>query len=286
MNPAQLVASTRPVFGQSFLDKRSDLQLMEQFAEAGEIERWLQSMCDCGVRKLITPMDERMLSVLQKRHDLQIEVIPLIPNVMGLVREATEYGMMGAGMRLVWRMGFGAMTRLGLRSVPKAMNVLKRDFPTMLSILFDLELSLFREFKPQRALMNPQIADLMLAMGNERIFHDFAGLARQRYKIEPGIATNNFGSLARSFETWQPHIRLILTPVNQEGWQMKPSKDSCEAYLASASFDVIADRIAITPPPVAEQIDYAMSFPAVREAAVDVADWRHIAATPTGLASS
>jgi len=273
MSGVDRIASCRPVFGQSLTDKAADLALMERFAQPGEIERWLEGAHARGVRALIVPMDERILSVLRRRSDLAFEIIPMVPNVMGLVREATEYGMMGAGFRLVWRLGIGTMVRLGFHSLPKAKGVLRRDFPTMLSVLFDLELSLFRALKPRRALLHPQITDLVLAMGNERFFHQYAALCRKRFGVEPGVATGNFGTLAAALERWQCDISLVLTAVNAEGWQMKPDRETCQAYLKQGRFRIIADRVTLDPPPSSEAVAHASSFPAVRAVAVDVADW-------------
>lgn len=269
-----LLATCRPLFGQSLIGKADDLALMEQFAQPGAIESWLEAMVDAGVRSLVAPMDERILSVLRRRRDLGIEVIPLMPNVTGLVREATEYGMMGAGVRLVWRLGIGTMIRLGVRSIPLAPGVLKRDFPTMLSVLFDLELNLFRTLRPQRALMHPQITDLLLAMGSHAFFARYAKTLRARFAIEPGVATNNLGTLAQRFKDWGTDIQLIMTPVNREGWAMKPGRDACESALGNEKLQVIAERVTTEPPPSPESLAYAARFPAVRELALDVADWK------------
>ena len=273
MSDVPLIASSRPLFGHGLNGKDADFACMESFSTPAAIEQYLEAMVGAGVRSLITPLDERLLSVLRRRMDLQIEVIPLMPNVMGLVRDATEYGMMGAGFRLVWRLGLGTVIPLGLRSMPKALRVLRRDFPTMLSILFDLELSLFRAFHVRRALLNPQITDLLLAFENKEFFHQYESLLRGRFCIEPGLATSNFGTLARKLEEWQSTLNLVMTPVNAEGWQMKPNQNACEAALSSPRYSVIAEKISIENPPTREALKHVAAFPAVKEIAVDIANW-------------
>ena len=269
-----LIASPRPLFGQSLIDKKTDLELLERFSQPQAIEQWFEEMAQRGVRSIILPLDERFLSILRRRKDLGIEVIPLIPNVMGLVREATEYGMLGAGFRLVRRMGFGMMIWLGIRSMPKAPAVLlRRDFPTILSILFDLEMSLFRSLKPKRVLLNPQIADLLLGMGNGKFFQDYGKLLRSRFGVEPGIATGNFATMIGRLCEWNADLKLFLAPLNAEGWAMKPSAGAYDQYLSDPNLHIIADRITTSPPASTEDIAKALAHPAVKELAVDVVDW-------------
>ena len=109
MNPLPpVIASSRPVFGQSLIDKRSDLQLLEDFASQDEIERWMLSLAERKIDTIATLSDARIFAAakaLRAQHEININLIPIIPNVMGLVREATEYGMMGAGFRLLGRLG-------------------------------------------------------------------------------------------------------------------------------------------------------------------------------------
>ncbi len=269
-----LIASHRPLFGQSMLDKPTDLALMEKFAQPAAIERWLEEMVQSGVTTLTVPLDERILSILRRRRDLAIEIIPITPNVNGLVREATEYGMMGAGFRLVRRLGFGTMIRLGIHALPKAHLVLRKHFPTMLSVLFDLELSLFRTFKPRRVLLHPQICDLILAMGNSAFFEQYAKMLRARFGVEPGVCSNNFGTLANSFHRWGTPLSLVMTPVNEEGWLMKPTPEAVRAQLNNSEWTILADRPILSPPPTHEHIEQALRWNAVTQVVVDVENWK------------
>jgi len=268
-----VIASWRPLVGHSLVDKRRDLELLERFHSPSAVEQWLEGAASCGVGAVAAIAEPRLLAAAAKRRDLGIEFVPVVPNVMGLVREATEYGMMGAGFRLVWRLGPSRLIRIGLSCLPKTRSLLRRDFGAVMSVLWDMELGLFRRFRPRCVLLHPQITDLALALGNRELFAAFARDMRQRHGLEPGVATHNFGRLAEQIEAWGIDMRLAMTPVNDAGWLMKPTREACERHLMSDRFSVIADRPGLTPPPTPAEIAAARRRPAVRSVMVDVADW-------------
>ncbi len=272
MNPLPpVIASSRPVFGQSLIDKRTDLQLLESFASQAAIEKWLVDLAGRDIDTVATLSDPRIFAgvkAVRAKRGVSVNLIPIIPNVMGLVREATEYGMMGAGFRLLGRLGLINVAWIGIRSAPKALRVLKRDFNTMLSILWDIEMGQFRGFRPQRVLLHPQIADLALAVGNRRLFEEFAATMR-RYGAEPGVVTHNFGTMAERLAEWGIDISLFQTPVNGEGWHMKPNREACEALLKDGRIKVIADRPGLAPPPTSKEIETSAAWPAVESVLID-----------------
>src|SRR5262249_44934289 len=90
------------------------------------------------------------------------DVWALIPHVAGYGREATDYGMVGAGWRRLRRMGPAAWFRLGLQGMLNAGGVLRRDFPTLLSLLLELERANFRRVRPPVVFLHAQITDLLL----------------------------------------------------------------------------------------------------------------------------
>ncbi|MCX7013183.1 MAG: hypothetical protein NTW86_11605, partial [Candidatus Sumerlaeota bacterium] len=162
--------------------------------------------------------------------------------------------------------------RVAWHGLFQARAVLARDFGAMLSVLYNVELGQFRRFRPRCALLHPQIADLALAVGNADVFHNFVQTMR-RHRVEPGAATNNLGRLAAFLEEESIEISIVQTPVNGEGWLMKPTPRACEAALANGRLAIIAERPTIHPPATREEIEAARRRPSVKSVLVDVADW-------------
>jgi len=178
--------------------------------------------------------------------------------------------MLGAGLRLVRRIGLWRMARVGWRGALKAPTILlRRDFPSILSVLYDIEYAAFRAFQPKILLLHPQIADLALALGQRRVFAGFAAAARRRWGAAPGVCTHNFGWMAQRLSEWGVDIRIAMTPVNREGWRMKPDRQTCERYLRDERFCVIADLPGVGSRVSEEEIAAARAFAAVKSVAID-----------------
>ena len=153
-----------------------------------------------------------------------LQVYPIIPNVIGYVREATDYGLVGAARRRVQQMALVDLLKIGVRGALNAPGVLKRDFNTLMNILFEVELASFKSLQPRVVFLHPQITDLALAFGNRPLFELYVRVMRKRFQAEPGLATNNLGWLLPKLKEWNLTIPFLLTPFNPGGFLMKPSR--------------------------------------------------------------
>jgi hypothetical protein len=204
-----------------------------------------------GVEAVATLNHLDVLAALKQARETfpALQVYPIIPNVIGYVREATDYGLVGAGRRRIQQMALLDLVRIGVGAALRAPSVLKRDFNTLMAILFEVELASFRSLKPRTVFLHPQITDLALAFGNRPLFELYLRVMRNRFGAEPGLATNNLGWLLPRLQEWRLQVPFLLTPFNPAGFLMKPSKPACEALLRSASLHVIADKVdAVTSP--------------------------------------
>lgn len=243
--PPPLILSARPFLGVSGRSKDADLDCLVRFAKPEAGAALLKAAAERGVGAIAPLNDPTMLRALEIAHtSCGLQVYPVIPNVIGYVREATDYGMVGAGIRQLRRMRLTDLVSIGLRRVTSVGGVLARDFPTILSLLIDLEMAAFRKFRPPLVLLHSQVTDIAVALGNHTALRVFADVVRRRFGAEPGVVTNNFGTLLPALGRWGLDIRVIAAPFNPSGFLMKPSKQVCESLLVDGDRWVIADRIA------------------------------------------
>ena len=73
----------------------------------------------------------------RRRHNW--DLLALVPHVAGYVREATDYGMFGAGWRQLRRLSPLSLGRLGIQGLCHLRGVWRRDFPTLLTLLLEME---------------------------------------------------------------------------------------------------------------------------------------------------
>lgn len=222
-----------------------------------ELERLFDRAADYGVKAIITTGEAALmqpLKVAQQRHGTQ--VCPILPNIPNYLREARNYGLVGAGVRLLQRLGVPSFVRLGCYNSTQVLKALQRDFNTMMSILFDVEMAEFRRVNPPVVFLDGQITDLCLAFGNKDLLVRFAETIRGRYKAEPGLVTHNLGTLVPALRHWDVPIQLVIAPFNREGFAMKPDRVTCESLLQEKKFTFIADRISVDARPDADTYEY------------------------------
>ena len=254
----QLILGTANFSGNRLLERSSPADFVARFRSPMEIASVFNDAAAAGVDGVATLNQFDILAALKKTRQTfpVLQVYPIIPNVIGYVREATDYGLVGAARRRVAQMAIADLLKIGVRGVLKAPSVLKRDFNTLMSILFEVEMASFKFLQPRVVFLHPQITDLALAFGNRPLFDLYARVMRRRFNAEPGLATNNLGWLLPKLKEWNLAIPFLLTPFNPGGFLMKPSQLDCETLLASTSSAIIADKVDATADPERETWDY------------------------------
>lgn len=287
MNSAQVILGAANLTGIRLTGTDFRTDFAGRFQSPMEIASIFNEAAAAGVDAVTTLNQPDVLAALKKTRQnfTALQVYPIIPNVIGYVREATDYGLVGAARRRVAQMAIVDLLKIGMRGALNAPGVLRRDFNTLMNVLFEVELASFKPFEPRVVFLHPQITDLALAFGNRSLFELYVQVMRRRFKAEPGLATNNLGWLVPKLKQWDLSIPFLLTPFNPRGFLMKPSQADCETLLASTSSMVIADKVDATGDPERETWDYLRSHN-IRAAMVEFWDDRSLITTVKEAKSS
>jgi hypothetical protein len=266
-----LILSGRPFLGSSSVSKQADLDCMVRFSKPENVVSLVTAAAARGVNAIAPMNHPALLDALDvARAGADLRVYPVIPNVVGYVRDATDYGMIGAGVRHVRRLAIADLLGIGVRGVVKLPGVLKRDFRTLLSILVEVEMAAFKKLRPPLVLLHPQMTDIAVALGNHEALRVFADVVQRRYRARAGVVTNNFGALVRMLDGAKIDLPVIVAPFNRRGFLMKPTRSECEALLRTSGRTIVADRITAGG---VEPLDAAFAHLAdlgIRSAVVDV----------------
>jgi hypothetical protein len=249
--PPQVILGTTNLTGNRLTERASPIDLVARFPSPMEIASVFNEAALAGVGAVATLNHLDVLVALKKSQQTfpSLQVYPIIPNVIGYVREATDYGLVGAARRRIRQMAIVDLLKIGIRSSLSAPRVLKRDFNTLMAILFEVELASFKSLKPRVVFLHPQITDLALAFDNRALLELYLKTMRARFGAEPGLATNNLGWLLPKLKEWRLTVPFLLTPFNPSGFLMKPSQAECESILRTASSMLIADKVDATADP-------------------------------------
>src|SRR5262249_26670666 len=191
-------------------------------------------------------------------------------------------GMFGAGWRRLKRMGPLSWLRLGFVGMWNARGVLRKDFPTLLGLLLELERANFRKARPPVVFLHPQITDLLLAMDNGRALETAVRKIRRSFGAEPGLATSNAGHLLPRLAKWGIEAPLLLTAFHPRGWAMRPDQATCEEALRGFAGQPVATlQTPLTPDVAAYWRTQNVASAVYDVPAPNAADWHALWATWT-----
>jgi hypothetical protein len=271
-DPGRLVLSGRPFWGESVIDRSRNPALLKRFRDEAAIERVLRTATDCGVGALVTTNNRFVLAALKDMGANRPEVLPLIPDVISQVREATHYGMVGAGWRRVTTIPPVRFMKLIGMGMVRTRQVLAKHFPTILELLLEVEMSDFEPFKPGTVYLHPMTTDLALATGNRVLFELYKDRMENHYRVKAGLATNNLGTLLPQLDAWGIEFGEFLAPVNDKGARMLPDRSKCEDLIRrNPDMKIVADRVAPDGVPEPEHFEYLKGLN-IQTAVVDASD--------------
>jgi len=225
-------------------------KLIARFQNPGLLRESLCRLRALGYRAVVTLGEVRLFEALGRHPAADLPVpLPIVPNLQGFMREAVEFGMVGAGLRRAWRVGALALAGIGLRGLGRLPALARREFPAMVRSFIELELADFTRYDPPVVFLQAQMTDLALAFNNPRILEAFFTAARARTGGAAGLLTANFGALGAALKSWGLEAEAVIAPFNAAGEQMRPDREQCLHAAKASEFPIWADRLGWPDPP-------------------------------------
>ena len=189
------------------------------------------------------PAADGTVAALHER--LGLAVNPVVPNMRAYLRDASDYGVVGAVFRRFRRLRLADQVRIALHHVRRAPQVLARDFSTGVLAMVEMELPRFRRLAPACVVLNASVTDFALILDNHRLLRDFVRLVSGTHGLTAALGTYNYGVLAERLAAWGVRPGAIVAPFNPRGYLMNPSPEACERALKASDVEVIASHIAV-----------------------------------------
>lgn len=214
---------------------------------------------------------------------------PVLPYAQAYVRLANEKGMRGLIDETLSKLSLSDKAKALFKS---GLSALRLDPLGMLKAYVDMELAGYLSEKPENAtlrsvLLHEVVTDLCLGLRDVQLLDTFAQHIREKYHASPGFVTYNLVSFVELFRKAGLTMKdvAIMTPFNSVGYQMSPSRQSCEACLSDLpKTDLIAMSImAGGYLKFDEAIDYICSLPNLSGVAAGVSSIEHARNTFTRL---
>jgi hypothetical protein len=204
-----------------------------------EIVKIIETAIDNGAQGLVFSVTPKMLSVLKYMKEngwnRELHLYPIVPDVLSLVNESAELGMVGLLSRLL----------NGLSVEDKLKFVVKGGFAALslspvelIKIYLDAEIARIYATMPQGAEMrafflHEIVTDTLVGLRIPNILQEYCKHIQSKFGVVPGLVTRNFPKLTEfaQFATVSSDTAVIMTPFNAIGFQMNPSRQYCEDAL-------------------------------------------------------
>ena len=167
------------------------------------------------------------------------ELYPVLPYAEGYVRLTNERGTIGLLREILSKLRLSAKTQALIKG---GISAIRLDPFGMLGAYVDMELASYLSIKPENArveavLLHEVVTDLGISFHTRSLFDYFMEHIRDSYHVKPGFVTRNFVLFAKFFDNEGLSLKdvMIMTPFNRAGFQMNPSRESCETCLSHLS---------------------------------------------------
>jgi hypothetical protein len=239
----RLILGSNTFEGVSYVSRSQSLHYLEHFGRPENIVAVLDAAFNLGVKTFTCSYTDNIMQALEAfRHNQEISILPVIPNVYEYARDASEKGILGTLVDRAKRIDMYQKIRFGLRALGKIKSVISKDILSLLIELLDFELAGFKKYRMASVILHGQMTDLALSTHNKNIIDIFQAVIKDNYGLQPILATHNFGTLLPQLVQWDIRIP-IMAPLNQKGFMMKPTKEACEKLIRETDYPIVAKKV-------------------------------------------
>jgi hypothetical protein len=213
-----------------------------RFQDTGAIIDVVDAAYQEGIRTFMCTTHDRMAEICdhfrahaQRYPDYQF--YPCMPYAHKYANAVTEHGMIEALRLFLPQDGaIGAMLKGGVALASK-------DIETIMQLLIDAEMKMFRGLKTPVVFMQNVITDLLLGLQMDDTFRMFHDHVRARYDAEPGFITMNLPRLLDVLDRLKIDNPIVSANINKIGFRMCGGVPLYEQTIATRRFRPVAMSI-------------------------------------------
>ncbi len=241
-------------------DEKSRAQVIK-FKDNQSILNVLGIAVDEGINTFMCTTHDRIYEICHTiRSDSKFEnfqIYPCMPYAHKYANAVTELGIIGTIKQYVPGNIFSTFAKGGLA-------FMKKDFISMMELMVDSEMKMFRGIPTPVIFIQNVITDLLLGLGMTDFFTSFHKYIREKYHAEPAYITMNLPLLLNTLESCGIENPTICASINKIGFRMSGGKETYEKIIAEKRCRLIAMQVlaAGTIPPQ-EALEYVCGMDGV-----------------------
>jgi hypothetical protein len=220
-------------------DEKSRSQAIK-FKNNEAILNTLKIAINNGINTFMCTTHDRMSEICQViRTDQKFagfKIFPCMPYAHKYANAVTEFGIVGAMKEYLPGNIFSTFAKGGLAFV-------KRDFISMMELLIDAEMKMFKDISTPVIFIQNVITDLLLGLGMTEFLVAFYHYVREKYNAEPGFITMNLPLLLNTLEANGIQNPTVCASINKRGFRMSGGREVYERVIAEKRCKLIAMQV-------------------------------------------
>jgi hypothetical protein len=220
-------------------DEKSRAQMI-RFKENKTILNVLGTVVDEGINTFMCTTHDRIAEICHTiRTDSKFEnfqIYPCMPYAHKYANAVTELGIMGTIKQYVPGNIFSAVAKGGMAFV-------KKDFISMMELMIDAEMKMFKGISTPVIFIQNVITDLLLGLGMTEFLKSFHQYIRHKYDAEPGYITMNLPLLLKTLEGCGIENPIVCASINKAGFRMSGGKAVYEEVIKEKRCRLIAMQV-------------------------------------------
>jgi len=221
-------------------DEKSRAQALK-FKDDSAIIKTLDYAIGAGINTFMCTTHERISNICDfvREHPAKYEnftFYPCLPYAHKYANAVTELGIVGTLKEYTPGNFFASIFKGGFA-------YLSKDYLSIMELLIDAELKMFKGLKTPVIFLQNVITDLLLGLQMKDILKAFHDYIVKKYNAEPGFITMNMPKLLSVCDEIGIENPIICTSINKVGFRMSGGKKLYEKVLHTKKARIIAMQV-------------------------------------------
>jgi hypothetical protein len=220
-------------------DEKSRAQSI-RFKENESILDILNISIEEGIPTFMCTTHDRIAEICKTiRVDKKFEkliIYPCMPYAHKYANAVTELGILGSIKQYLPGNIFTTFAK-------GSMAFLKTDYISMMELLVDAEMKMFKDIPTPVIFLQNVVTDLLLGLGMTDFLVGFHKYIREKYNAEAGFITMNLPLLIKVLEANGIENPTICASINKAGFRMSGGKQIYEKIIAEKRCKLIAMQV-------------------------------------------
>lgn len=228
-------------FGINHLSEEKARSQALRFKDTRAIIDIIDYINEIGIKTFMPTTHERISEICDHIRDNRerykdFQIYPCMPYAHKYANAVTELGIIGTLNKYVPNNKIKTIAKGGI-------SLAKQDLVGIMKLLIDAEMSMFKGIRTGVIFLQNVITDLILGLGFNQIFVEFARYVKSKYDAEPGFITMNLPLLLGVLEKNGIENPIICASLNKINFRMSGGKDLYEKILDRKRVKFIAMQI-------------------------------------------